>query len=151
MPNASYPMRQPLRWLQEPNMQMRKKAGASLRIIAFLGAAPLPAYADAPRGFLLGNRVIRACVDADQALDASVLVDDANVFDLKRILRALAFADAASDAIVRTDFHCHDKPHSLLALRASSTRRGGMTGCIGSAPECTADGPASSRYVLSRA
>lgn len=119
---------------------MRKKVEASLRIIALLSMLQYGLQMQARRAvFLFGNRVIRACVDADVALDASVLVDNADVLDLQCVLRAFALADAASDAIFRLDFHCHGKPQSLLARCAFSTQHSRTMSCIDGASNITTD------------
>ena len=69
---------------------------------------------------LEGKRVLRACVYANAAIDASVGVDFADVVDRKRLLRALVHTDAASDAIVGVDVNCHDnQPFSSWYFRKS--------------------------------
>ena len=56
---------------------------------------------------LFADRLLRAGADARAAIDAQVFIDDADIVDLKRLLRAFVYADAACDALVGVDFHSH--------------------------------------------
>ena len=88
-----------------------------IRLFTHLGgtAACSPAFFCALR--LERKGVGRARVNANAAIDACILVDNADVLNRQCLLRAFVNAHAASYAIVSTNFYCHDRlPLSLTPM-----------------------------------